>query len=320
MSTRTQGGGWPGIAVVGAGAVGCYFGGMLARAGAPVTLIGRRQHMEAVARDGLFIDGLRVRERVPNILTSTELRAAQESQIILFCVKTVDTESVAQALAPYLGPNSVILSLQNGVDNIDRMESAAKIDAIPTVVYVACEMVAPGHVKHSGRGDLVVGDLSRQTKRGIRRAMELEAIAAIFERAGVLCRVSQTIEVELWTKMAMNCAYNAVSALSQSKYGRIVEFQETRVVIQQLIEETVAVARAEGILISESTLIESALKLGEAMANATSSTAQDIQRGKPTEIDSLNGYVARRGAAHGVPTPVNHVLYALVKLLERPSA
>ena len=138
----------------------------------------------------------------------------------------------------------------------------------------------------------------------------------MFEHAEIPCRISDAIAVELWTKMAMNCAYNAISALTRARYGRMVRFEPVRVLMQRAIAETVAVARAEGVSLSEPAMMEAALQLGEAMNRALSSTAQDIARGGRTEIDSLNGYVARRGAALGIATPVNDTLYALVKLLE----
>jgi 2-dehydropantoate 2-reductase len=143
-----------------------------------------------------------------------------------------------------------------------------------------------------------------------------EAIARMFEHAGVPCRVSQTIEADLWAKMVMNCAYNAISALARARYGRIVRTSWARDLMQRAVEETVAVARAAGVPLEEAAMVEAAFQLGEAMAGARSSTAQDIGRGRPTEIDSLNGYVVRRGEALGVPTPVNRALWALVKLLE----
>jgi 2-dehydropantoate 2-reductase len=233
-----------------------------------------------------------------------------DAVVVLFCVKTLDTEEAARSLAPHLGPGAVVLSLQNGVDNVERIRAAAGIDAIPTVVYVAAAMTGPGCVKHTGRGDLIVGDPA-----GVRRD-EVERLAVLFTRAGVPCVVSDTVEAELWTKMAMNCAYNAVSALGRAKYGRITHHSHAREVLRLAVEETVAVARASGIDLPESKLIDAAFRLGEAMSGATSSTAQDIQRGKRTEIDSLNGYVARRGAELGVTTPVNRTLHALVKLLE----
>jgi 2-dehydropantoate 2-reductase len=306
------------VAVVGAGAIGCYFGGMLARAGVSVCLIGRQQHVDAINREGLFIDGVRVRERI-RVPASTALDSVRDSQIVLFCVKTVDTESMAHALEPHLAPGGTLFSFQNGVDNVDRIYSATKIEAISTVVYVASAMAGPGHVKHSGRGDLIMGIPAWQLKVNEQRRVDLQPTATMFENAGIPCRLSSAIETELWTKMIINCAYNGISALGRSQYGRIVKFKPARDLVERIVEETVAVARAEGVSLSTGALIADTFKLADAMPSATSSTAQDINRGKPTEIDSLNGYVVRMGAKHGIPTPVNHVVHTLVKLLEQGS-
>ena len=305
--------GWARIAVVGAGAVGCYFGGMLARAGAPVTLIGRAQHVEAIKRDGLFIDSIHFKEHV-SISASTELAAVRDAQLVLFAVKTVDTEDTAKLLAPYLAPETNVVSLQNGVDNAERMDFAAGIQAISAVVYIAAEMSGAGQIKHSGRGDLVIGN--SVSNQGASES-ELAEIAQTFERAGVPCRISQNITLELWTKLIMNCAYNALSALSRARYGRLVADAGSLEVMKQVVAEGVAVGDASGVHLPADKLIAAVVELGRVVPEALSSTAQDIARGKPTEIDSLNGFLVRRGAEMGVPTPVNQTLYSLVKLLER---
>jgi 2-dehydropantoate 2-reductase len=301
----------PSIAVVGAGAVGCYFGGMLARSGARVTLIGRAVHIEPIARQGLRIDGLHVNQRIPIAATASLEEGLCESDVILFCVKTVSTETAAREMHPFLRPNAAILSFQNGVDNAGRIHAATGRHAIPAAVYVAAEMTAPGVVKHTGRGDLIVGHHS-----GWPRDIELQPLAALFESAEIPCRVSDSIETELWTKMVMNCAYNAISALTRALYGRMVSFPAVRSLMDRAVSETVAVARAEGVPLSESTMTEAVYRLAEKMSGATSSTAQDIARGRLTEIDSLNGYVVRSGAALGIATPVSETLVTLVKLLE----
>jgi 2-dehydropantoate 2-reductase len=313
-----QGKDWPRTAVVGAGAVGCYFGGMLARAGAAVTLIGRTPHVDAINRDGLFIDSIHFKQRV-SVSASTEMGVARDAQLVLFSVKTVDTENAAKLLAPYLAPDTIVVSLQNGVDNAERIDLAAGIEVIPAVVYIAAAMLGPGRVKHSGRGDLIIGRTSGNPSpnRDAGRS-ELEQVAAAFTRAGVPCRVSENITADLWEKLIMNCAYNAMSALTRTKYGSIAKDPGAIEVMKRGVMEAVAVGKAAGVQLSTDTMIAGVLKLGsEAMPEAVSSTAQDIARGKPTEIDSLNGYLVHKGAELGVPTPVNEILYSLVKLLER---
>jgi len=148
-------------------------------------------------------------------------------------------------------------------------------------------------------------------------AQPLEPLAAMFEHADISCRISEAIEVEVWTKLVMNCVYNAISA--RARYGRMARFEPVCTLMQRVITGTVAVAHAEGVSLSEPSMVAAAFRLGEEMSRALSSTAQDIARGRPTEIDSLNGYVARRGAALGIATPVNDALYALVRLLEEPA-
>ena len=301
----------PTVAVVGAGAVGCYFGGMLARSGVPVTLIGRDPHMQTIAREGLQLNGVRVRERIPIAATTSLADGLGGAGIALLCVKTVHTETAAREIEPLLDPQTAVLSFQNGVDNVDRIFAATGRRALPVVVYVAAEMTAPGEVTHNARGDLVIGH-----RRDWPASPALQPLAALFERAEIPCRVSPAIETELWTKMALNCAYNAVSALTRATYGRIAAFMPIRAVLGRALAEIVAVAGAQGVTLSHAALMEAGIRLGEAAVRATSSTEQDIARGRPTEIDSLNGYIARRGAALGIPTPVNETLWALVKLRE----
>ena len=154
---------WPSIAVVGAGAVGCYFGGLLARAGAPVTLIGRAQHVEAIRTHGLFLDTQEFQQSVP-VAASTEVSATKGAGLILLCVKTPDTEDAARELEQHIAPEALVLSCQNGVDNVERIRSATHLRAIPAVTYVAAAMSGPGRVKHSGHGSFVIGNLSRRAQ------------------------------------------------------------------------------------------------------------------------------------------------------------
>jgi 2-dehydropantoate 2-reductase len=300
---------WPRVAVVGAGAVGGYFGGMLARAGAPVVMIGRPAFVEAVKQNGLFLDTVQFKEKV-RVEASSDLKAARDAEIVLFCVKTTDNADAASELAALVAPGAIVVSMQNGVDNAEQIRAASGLEAISSVVYVAAAVPEPGHIKHSGRGDLVVGPRSPQT----------EKFAALFERAGVGCRVTDNIAGELWTKLTWNCALNAVSALGHAKYGQIAASADARKVVETVVYELLAVAKAAGVhppgFEDPQVALTGAFKIATQMAEAFSSTAQDMQRGKRTELDSLNGYVSRRGAELGVPTPVNHALYTLVKLVE----
>jgi 2-dehydropantoate 2-reductase len=295
------------VAVLGAGAVGCYFGGMLARAGHPVVLIGRQQHVDAFRKDGLRFEGLKFQENIP-VQASIEPSAVKGAKLVLFCVKSTDTEAAAAQIAPHLGKDALVVNLQNGVDNTERIQSKVSVPVIPAVVYVATEMAGPGHLKHHGRGDLVIGSLDGEKD-------SLERIKTIFEPAGVPVVISDNVAGELWAKLVVNCAYNAISAISQLPYGKMIQGPGVRDLMKEVVEETLAVAKASSVTLPPDQLAK-AYKIAEAMPAQFSSTAQDLGRGKPTEIDHLNGFVTRRGEALGVPTPANRALFALVKLIE----
>jgi 2-dehydropantoate 2-reductase len=306
----------PRVAVLGAGAVGCYFGGMLARAGLPVTLIARPARVAAITQGGLFIDSIAFQETV-RVNASTDIASARDADIVLFCVKSVDNEISARALAPVLQAGATVICLQNGVDNAERLRAAAGINALASVVYVASEMMGEATVKHTGRGELIIGDPDAEQRKGDSRVVELERITAAFKRASVPCRMSDNITGDLWTKLVMNCAYNAISALTKARYGQIPAEAASREVLRHAVEEVLAVGRAAGVRFPERDFVQAAFDLGPTMPTALSSTAQDVLRGKRTEIDSLNGFIARKGRELGIATPVNQTLFALVKLLEQ---
>lgn len=307
MSQRKD---WPRIAIVGAGAVGGYFGGMFARAGAPIVLIGRRHFADAVNSTGLVLDKSEGQERI-RVAATTEMSAIRDCSLILFSVKANDTAETAKQIAPFLQPDATVVCLQNGVDNAGRVRAATNVVTVPAVVYVAVSVPEFGRVKHLARGDLIIGPLSERTTE----------VANVFNRAAISCRISENIEGELWVKLLCNCALNAISALGHARYGQIVQSGDAKQLMQDVVDEVLAVARAAGVVLpgvdDRESGMAAAMKIATQMADAFSSTAQDLNRGRPTEIDALNGYIARQGAELGVPVPVNHSLFTLVKLAEQ---
>ena len=291
------------VAVMGAGAVGCYYGAMLARAGHEVVLIGRLSHVEAVRANGLRLETKTFDEHV-RLDASTEARAVQGADLVLFCVKSTDTESAAAQIKPHLSPEALVLTLQNGVDNDERVRSVLSNEVAAAVVYVATQMAGPGHVKHHGRGELVIAPA--------RRSVE---VAGQLIAAGVPTQISDNVRGALWAKLILNCAYNALSAITQLPYGVLAQGAGVTEVLRDVVAECLAVAKAEGIAVPGDTAA-AVRAIAQTMPSQYSSTAQDLARGKLSEIDHLNGLVVRRGEALGVPTPANRVLFVLVKLLE----
>lgn len=290
-------------AVLGAGAVGCFYGGMLARAGREVVLIGRPQHVEAINRDGLRMETLSFDERV-KALARTDAAAVAGADMVLCCVKSTDTAQAAAELAPHLSPNAIVLSLQNGYDNASRLQELLGRPVNPAVVYVATEMAGPGHLRHHGRGELVIGPFERSPE-----------VVAEFALAGVPVQISDNVAGALWAKLIINCVYNGLSAITQLPYGRIAPGEGIAGVMDDIVAECLAVARADGVSVPGD--IRAAVAgIAKSMATQKSSTAHDVARGRKSEIDHINGYVLKRGAALGIATPVNRTIHALVRLLE----
>ena len=291
---------------MGAGAVGCYYGAVLARAGLQVTLIGRAQHVEAVGRSGLRLQTSAFDEQV-KLQASTGPDAVRGAQLVLFSVKSTDTEAAGKAMAPYLERDAAIVTLQNGVDNAERLAATLGREVIPAVVYVAVEMAGPGHVRHHGRGELVIG-----------RSAASEAIVAAFAAGGVAVEISDNVMGALWAKLIVNSAYNALSAITQLPYGRLVQNAGVPELMRDVVDECLALARASGVTVPGD-MHETVRRIAQTMPGQYSSTAQDLARKKKTEIDHLNGFVVRKGEALGVRTPVNRTLLALVKAIEGKS-
>jgi 2-dehydropantoate 2-reductase len=296
------------IAVLGAGAVGCFYGGMLARAGHRVTLIGRPAHVQAIAAHGLRMQTLRFDEQVP-LAASTDASSVTGADLVLFAVKSTDTEAAGEQMRAHLKPGALVLCLQNGVDNAERLRAVLpRVNVAAAVVYVATEMAGSGHLRHHGRGELVMEPIPSDPSRSV-------AIAQAFTAAGVPTTLSDNVRGALWAKLILNCAYNALSALGRRPYGELVLRPGVLEVIRDVVVECKAVAAADGVNLPDD--VDAAVRrIAETMPTQHSSTAQDLVRGKPSEIDFLNGHVVKRGEALGVPTPANRVLWTLVKLAE----
>ena len=295
------------VAVIGAGAIGCYYGGLLLRAGHDVTFIGRPVHVDAINANGLLLDLKTFKGHLP-AKAATETTTLTSPDLVMVCVKSADTEQAGRALAGRLRPDTSVLSLQNGVDNAQRLSAVIGQAVIPAVVYVGSEMAGPGHIRHHGGGDLAIG-----------RSPASEALAQTLEAAGVHTTISDDIEVTLWSKLVINCAFNALSAVADISYGPMLEVAGARDVVTRAVQEAIAVARAHGVSLPDD-LLANILNIPAMMPQQKSSTAQDLARGKPSEIDFLNGHVVRKGVELGVPTPTNHALQVMVKLAERSRA
>ncbi|MDQ6861642.1 MAG: 2-dehydropantoate 2-reductase [Verrucomicrobiota bacterium] len=290
------------VLVVGAGAVGCYFGVQLQRGGHEVTFLARPAQVEAFPADGLRFESGGTTEQI-QISATADPSAARDADFILLVVKSYDTAAAARELAPHLGDATAVVCLQNGVTNHELFQHETGHAAIPAVVYVAAQMQSATHLLHNAAGHLAIG-------------AGHDDVQHLFKSAGIPCRISESIESDLWEKLIINCAFNGISALTDANYGAMMNSPLTRQLMEQIVAEGTAVAQTLGLRLELEAVKRATWKVGETMQTAISSTAQDLQRGKRTEIEFLNGHIFEAAQKLGQTAPANRAIYALIKLLE----
>ena len=309
------------VLVLGAGAVGTYFGGMIARAGHQRVMfyIPRESKVQAIeANKGVQMNCKSFQEKVPIEMTSD--LSGMSPDVILLAVKGGQTSEALSSLRPHLDAAIPIVSLQNGVHNSNVIREAflpMNPPVIAATVFVACEMVDDVTLQHHGRGELVIGEeLTTPSSPSLVSSSLLDQVSDMFNQASVPCSISANIKDDMWKKMNCNCAYNAISAIGNITYGELYRVPSVKKLIEGIVREYVAVAQKEGVNLT----YDEAMKLNdgifESMGTQKSSTQQDLARGRRTEIDYLNGYIHELGEKHGVLTPYNQAVHALVKMAE----
>lgn len=313
-----------GVLVAGAGALGSVFGGLLARSGMRVTLLGRAPHVAAVREHGLVVDGLFGSHRIAGLACATDARElGGRYGTILLTVKSWDTRTMIGQVAPLLADGGVVLCLQNGLGNLEAVADAVgAARVLGARVIFGAELSGPGHVRVTVIADPVLvgspaaGDAARDA-----RAREW---AARFEAAGIPSRYTDHLVPELWAKVLYNAALNPLGALLGVPYGWLPDDPDARATMDEVIDEAFAVARACGVALAWPTPMEYRQtfygRLVPSTADHRSSMLQDLERGRPTEIEAINGYVVREGAARAIPTPANAVLTRLVRARVRRTA
>lgn len=307
-------------AVMGTGGVGGYFGGMLAKAGHDVTFIARGPHLAAIRDNGLRVETVHGDFTVgPDTVgrglpTDAPLATEDPSDVgpvdlVLFCVKTYHTDEAGHAIAPLVGDDTLILSLQNGVDNEEKLaEMYGQAHVLGGVCYISSAITAPGVITQvSGPRRVVFGELDGSITR------RAERIHQAFVDAGIDTTLSEDVQKALWTKFLFICALSGVASVARAPVGDLVAIPETRQLLRDTMAEVEGVARARGVDL-DAGIVDRMMETAEGFAPGTKpSMLVDVEHGNRVEIDALNGTVARLGAELGVPTPANRFIYAALK-------
>jgi 2-dehydropantoate 2-reductase len=296
---------------MGAGAVGGYFGAKLAAAGHKVAFIARGKHLEALRRGGLRINSPGGALHIEDALFTDDPARTDTADLILLCVKSYDTELAAQALEPITREKIPILSLQNGIDNPEKIAQRFGEDrTIAGVVYVGAQLVAPGIVEHSSGGRIILGPLAGGRSQPAKEVHETLATSAI------PCEISADIKSALWRKLLWNAPFCAISCLTRASVRSIVESESLSTLAMDCMEEVRQAAQTCNVDLPPR-LVDETFEFSKTLGDFKPSMLQDLQAGKPLEYEAFNGIVVRRTGAAGKDAPVNKVLYATLKYMDQ---
>jgi 2-dehydropantoate 2-reductase len=299
------------ILVMGAGAVGAYFGARLQQAGEQMVFCARGEHLRALKDHGLKFTSYQGDFSIAVTATS-EPRDFAPYDLILFCVKSYDSATAARTLEGCLNPGGAILTLQNGVENEAVLAEVFGREAVMGGnARVGAELVAPGHVVHRTGGLMEFGELDgRDTERAQR-------LAELFRRAGIFGELTMRLPTIRWEKLLWNAAFNTVTTLVQRKVGDLIDDPDGVELLRALMHEIAAVARAEGVALGDAQVEAQITRSRAMLREVRPSTLQDSERGKPLEYEALSGAVIRAARRHQIATPHMDTVYALMKLLDR---
>ena len=297
------------IVVVGAGGTGGYFGGLLARAGEDVTFLARGTQLEA-----LRTHGLTVKSRLAGTFT-LPVHATSDPQeigvvdLVLFCVKTYDTEAASAGIGHFIGPETVVLPIQNGIDVAERLgREVGAQHIVGGVAYVTSQIESPGVIAQiAGAGSIELGELAGGQSERTRHVQQ------ILRRAGISAQLPPDIQVTLWEKFLFICAFSGVTALTRLPLRQVFAYQETRDLLKAVLKEGETLARARGIALPVDIVERSYATLQALEPEAMGSMAFDLLAGRRLEIEALNGTMVRLGNEHGMSLPFNAAIYAALK-------
>ncbi len=291
------------IAVVGTGAVGGYFGGRLAAAGLDVTFLARGRHLEALRGDGLFLVSPKGNVHLRPVKATDRPSDVGPVDYVLLAVKMYDVEAAAAALAPLLGPATVVITLQNGVDAVDLVSRHVGRERVAAgAAYIVVVLDAPGRIVHTTADGLVFGELDGS------RSRRLVALEAAGRQAGFGATASEAIEVDLWTKFVRLATWGGMTTVTRSPVGVIREDPALMSMMMSAIEEAMTVGRARGIRFPGA-LVDETLDLVHGFPfESKSSMLHDLELGRRLELQWLNGAVVRLGREAGVPTPIHEFI------------
>lgn len=299
------------IAIVGPGAMGCLLAAFFARSKQDVYLLDKNsERARKIDRDGIKVEGLAGEFNI-KVSTTSKPGDIGACDLIIIAVKAYNTEDAVKAAKGLLNETSQVLSLQNGVGNLQILDDTAGEErVIGGVTSCGATLLEAGHVRYAGKGETIIGKTSGRVLGPVRAAQ------TVLQKAGFDTKISKDINGVIWSKLIINVGINALTVLTRLNNGRLVEYGGARDVMRAAVQEAVKVAKRKRIKLAYDDPIQKVEDVAKATAANVSSMLQDVLRKKRTEIDFINGAIVRQAKSLNIPTPVNEVLTNLVKTIE----
>ncbi len=299
------------IGIFGTGALGGFYGGVLVKGGADVVFIARGKILKAIKERGLTIKSFKHGQFTVKVKAKENPEEAGKADVVLLCVKSYDTERVAPLLLSMLKEDSVVISVQNGIENEEILSKVVGKDRVfGATAFIGTYVESPGIVVHQAAGLLEIGELSGKITERVER------IVNFFKSNGIEARVSKDINYALWKKLLWNVSFNPYSVMTRATVSQMLKVSETKEVLRNLMEEATLVAKAYGVELKTKT-IDDYLNPSEDLMDYKTSMLVDFERGKPLEIEGITGALIRKARDKGIDIPYNKCVYATVKLLEK---
>ena len=299
------------IVIVGPGAMGCLFAAYLAKGKEEIWLLDKhKQRSDAINQKGIAIEGVSGNWQA-EVKAAADAADIGQADLIIICVKSYNTKEAVTAVRAAVGENTQLLTLQNGIGNIELISEVVGADkVIGGVTNMGATLLESGRIRHAGRGETVLGRIDGKIP------VEMRAIREMFNKVGLETRISRDIKGLLWSKLIINVGINALTAVTRLNNGRLIEFEGTRRILREAVAEAVKIAKRKRIKMIYDDPLAKVEAVCEATATNVSSMLQDILKKKHTEIDFINGVIVRQGQELGISVPVNSMLVDLVKTIE----
>ncbi len=300
------------ILIYGVGGVGGYFGGRLAKAGNDVTMIARGEHLEAIKKNGLKIESIDETFTVHPKLATDDLAEVETPDLVILGVKSWQITQVASELKSIIGGNTMVLPLQNGANNAEKLlEILPKNNVLAGLCFIISFIEKPGKIKHAAYEPRIsFGEIDNaKTKR-------VQEIHEVFERAGISNAIAENIQLEIWKKFLFICTVSGIGGLARVSIDKIRESEYLYELMEKTAREIIAIANAKNVPLSEEHFQKTFEIINSQPAGTTASTQRDIMEGKPSELENFNGYIVKQGQELGIETPANKLIYECLKPME----